>query len=240
MINDRRRLPAYLGRLLPWVAAVVLAAGSGLVTWRALALRDTRAAAHGCAANLRKLSTALNVYTEDHDGMLPALVASGFGAEGTRTTQTWLTALRPYVGQLATGIACPSRHVAGRLRYDPGHPNCSGYAMNGYLARERSQNGRRWYAGALRSSVTNPALLVTLFDARPGIISLRSPDLARDSVNGIYLYEFESDILAEEPGATRHGGGANYSFLDGHVRWLRPGEFSSGHAGNGQGPGFRL
>lgn len=227
-------------RLLVLTVWVGLAAVSGAATWSFLSRRDDARHSSGCATHVRSLAAALALYADDHDDVLPSLSATVFGPDGAQTTQTWLTALMPYRDNRLPPPRCPSRELVGQLNYCASHPNCYGYAMNGYLTQERRRGEQTEYGGVPRTRVEHPALTVAFCDARTGIIAIRAPDVMSDSVYGIYLRKFEVDILAQTPGATRHHGGANYAFMDGHVKWHRAGAFRRGPVSNGHQVGFGL
>lgn len=230
----------WLRRLLAVTVWAGMAAVSSVATWGFLSRTEETRHSSVCATNLRGLATALALYADDHDDVLPSLAAAAFGAGGAQTRNTWLTALMPYRDNHLPPPRCPSREVVGQLRYGASHPNCYGYAMNGYLMRQRIRGGQREYGGIPRTCVKHPALTVALCDARTGIIALRAPDAASDSVYGIYLRKFEADILTQTPGATRHYGGANYAFMDGHAEWHRARDFRRGSVSDGDRVGFGL
>ena len=87
-----------------------------------------------------------------------------------------------------------------------------------------------------------PSLTVALFDARVGILAARRPDMGRTvkEITGVFSVDFLPEILEQREGALRHNGGANYGFVDGHIKWLQPNAITSSQHSDGVKPGFGL
>ena len=175
---------------------------------------------------------ALLTYVEDYDGMSPPLAKAMPDSKPGQAENTppWCDLLVPYRNG---GIsACPERAVPSGLAAEmKDKPQASGYAYNGNLA------GVVWLAydktAPMNTSIKwlkTPELTVAVFDARVGSLILNAPDVDKAGEN-------QSGIT---PGATRHRGGANYLFGDGHVNWFVRTGLTTGEKGDGIHPGFGL
>ena len=126
--------------------------------------------------------------------------------------------------------SCPNQLAVHSEDFPDRRIDYCGYAYNRNLSHHiHSHQGYELYGSANRA-LEYPALTVLAFDARAGILSLRSPDAQR-RIGGIWRSDLTAQILAQPPGSQRHQGGANYVFADGHASWLRPSQlFTQRHA----------
>jgi prepilin-type N-terminal cleavage/methylation domain-containing protein/prepilin-type processing-associated H-X9-DG protein len=182
-------------------------------------LARTNARTVQCSAQLHQMTTALQMYADDSDGFLP-------------TSQLWEVAivrtLRVRPPLICPGIAYFSP-VARRASDDV----IVGYAFNSYLAglvvpvRQPRRSLHEAQVQWLGSTVT-------LCDARAQITTLSDPDI------GDYMGKKWPGRVEE--GGRRHRSGANYAFLDGHVKWYRPEDVDGSHSArrpDGSRPSFK-
>jgi prepilin-type N-terminal cleavage/methylation domain-containing protein/prepilin-type processing-associated H-X9-DG protein len=169
--------------------------------------------ATACRSNLRQLELALKLYADDHDGGLP----------GTYVWESVLTgSRRPRIA-----LWCPStRQFVPGTSLGPGS-RLAGYGYSSFLSgllQPRDHASRPMNLAEVRF----PATTVAFCDAQLGRIALSSVDM-------------EGGHGGTEQGALRHRGGANYAFLDGHVKWHRPeqvGGTNNGWPQDGTRPNF--
>lgn len=193
-----------------------------------------------CASNLRQISVALQMYVSDYDGIYPAnadaLLDAHDHASGSRI---WLDFLKPYLGN--DYFYCPSRSLPGVFAKNEWHHFLTGYACNYRLSRVVPQGRKHSFAGRPEAALRFPSLTVAIFDARTGILSIDRPDTTANWKTANVTYSEYLDLIKAQPeGAMRHGGGANYAFVDGHVRWYRPTQLSVTRRSDGVRPGFGL
>ncbi len=144
-----------------------------------------------CSSNLRQIGAALQMYTNDFDGLLP------HEDDKDADAKCWFEAVDPYLetrGMDSSEIndvkMCPGVQKGKDKRVE-------GYGMNGYLERKLTP----WEFHRLLDSVLSPISdTVAVFD--------KSTNETAISYKG-------------KPGdfAKRHQGGGNILFLDWHVKW---------------------
>jgi prepilin-type N-terminal cleavage/methylation domain-containing protein/prepilin-type processing-associated H-X9-DG protein len=206
------------------------------------ALTRARQAAQsvGCMANLRQLGVALNMYVSENKGYLPyhywrdkRTDPQGFdadywnfihryvGAHLERTTQS---------GQRSQVFTCPTQN-RGQLSYGLNKfMRAPSYTSTGHFS---------WNAGASAPSLHNPPLKLTqlthrharalIADSAGATLSAyrRDPGTASSGVRratNVNDWVVTGDPYESAP--LRHGNGkyANYVFMDGSARTLRPDE----------------
>lgn len=154
-----------------------------------------------CRSNLRQMSAAVRMYADDHDGLLPAYPDWG---------PVIIAALRVH-----PPFSCPD---VQNFHYTPllgqKHPGSmiGGYAYNAMIQDGRLIGDQIVAHPRPADAFPFPATTVMMCDAGETHDFIAGPDVAGGQVLP----------LGEEEGGIRHRGGANYSFLDGHVHWYRP------------------
>lgn len=200
-----------------------------------------------CVANLQQISHALAMYTADYDDTFP-LVLDGLIVNRVSALEArcWSDLLPPYLAS-STFPTCPLRewpaNISDEAKSLGGY---SGYAMNFLLNKEVGTKQQLIDNGQKQSAVKYPACTLMVLDVRTGIYTALRPDmvqswgdLERDFGRRIDKDYFDL-FLQQTPGAIRHHGGANYSFVDGHVKWLRPEQINTSPQSDGVHPGFGL
>ena len=193
-----------------------------------------------CLSNLRQTGLALSLYTADYDSHYPTAVVAVFqGDTPAQSDQTWRDMLLPYL-KTAHFPECPIAVPSTEMRLNARAIDIGGYAYNHRLSQNIGIQTVREYLGRNEVRLNFPTLTVTVFDARPGILTMRGPDTIPHSVSGIQQSELEQEIRKLSPAATRHRGGANYVFADGHAKWFKPAQLDVQQTNDGLRPGFGL
>ena len=245
-MNTRHRALGYtLTELLIVLAVIAVLAALLLPAFsraRASARRST------CASNLRQIGAALQLYTADANGFFPPTVAGNFvnGRQENDANPSWRGLLVPYLGG-ASSLECPEAGVPFGWKITFTESEMNSYAYNERLGQTVIQGDTHIPHGRLENQVRYPQLTVTVCDVRFLIRTVREPDLfatSKDLKKTMKAIGGDKIILAQPFGATRHGGGANYLFADGHVKWYRPEQLLAAprkaDRSDGVTPGFGL
>jgi prepilin-type N-terminal cleavage/methylation domain-containing protein/prepilin-type processing-associated H-X9-DG protein len=183
-----------------------------------------------CLSNLRQMSTAIAMYVQDYEAY-PLYSSVG--------NERWHTLLNSYVKNQQIYV-CPSSAAQFHFRN-------MGYGFNHqYLARSVSRGGSG--SGATDSQIEYPADTIAIADSwgtggwsqSPQAWSAATNDCDRLMNHGYTVDPpllppgsswatscSVSNPIAGYPGAghtriaTRHNGGANVAFCDGHAKWMR-------------------
>lgn len=179
-----------------------------------------------CQSNLQQLALAVQQYTQDHEGHYPR---SGYvrEADGRIHGQwTWPHEIAAYVKDNRI-FWCPSDAVLPSLvQSDPAnYTNNTDYGynitrLNNRLASAVVGSGSGW-TGLSENSLTNPADVWLNMDTTDGFYGI-------PLVGASCAWCYDWSVL--------HSGGANYSFADGHVKWLNPQAMTQLEVANGRPP----
>jgi len=153
-----------------------------------------------CLNNQKQLALAWHMYCGDYDGWIPAYCpmvrTNGYYWDRDRL---WYMVLQPYIKNVQVQV-CPT-----------GKRTTISYAYNGYYLRI-PQWGQSQGACKL-AEISEPAMTI----------------MAGESLENQYFLYMPSHVniatLAWRWTFSKHNEGCNYSFCDGHAKWLHKGEF---------------
>lgn len=187
-----------------------------------------------CQSNLKQIAIAMAMYEQDYDQVLPRLRTPSLQVSPT-LPYGWGDMLLPYIKNIQI-FQCPSEPTAPGTNIGPTgaapdvrFPNFSDYYFNSALIGMHVA----WF--------TAPSLTVLLGDGTPGN--------AHNRFDGCLNYYADQTVggnvgplpdgcsapgsfITNMDAAGRHLDGANYAFVDGHVKWLK-GSIISGTTING-------
>ena len=153
-----------------------------------------------CQNNLKQMVLGLAQYSNDFDDRYPEIALASNTRGSTWTPYGWFDALESYI-RCATVNHCPSQEIEdeGVQSYNdrPEENNYVDYWLNSNVA------------GISRQHLKQPAFTILTGDGGDGT-EKNNARFNRNSLPPNYAP------------ARRHLGGANYSFADGHVKWLLP------------------
>ena len=229
-----------LVELLVVIGIIAILAG---IVLAAVSASKEKARQTVCLSNLSQIGKAMAMYQQDNDGFYVAESYEpykiGDAKQQTGDYLVWLEVLTPYLKSEA--IACPSRPDVDVHSFSLAR--VSGYGYNGLLQNgEPIDQTKKLYrsVGIHESIVKYPSVTVVAGDMRVGLISAFFPDTDNYPFGLLFLSELNqgSNLAGQSFGATRHSGGANYVFADGHAKWFPPKAFEG--AFDGKHPSFSL
>jgi prepilin-type N-terminal cleavage/methylation domain-containing protein/prepilin-type processing-associated H-X9-DG protein len=188
-------------------------------------VRDTGKRAR-CANNEKQLALALLKYCDDNGGRLPSVYSTSSYNDWRYDwwdyripRQNWARALLPHVKNFDV-YKCPSS-VAHNIvpvddpRYSGNRKNCTSYLYNGLLLGPDRKSPPGPNIGKLWSACAHPSKTCWLRELKWYIQMAQTFPLP-DGTGIDYYYN-----AAGHQGYECHDDGANYCFVDGHVRYLK-------------------
>jgi len=229
-MHTSRRKAFTLIELLVVIAIIAILAA---ILFPVFAQAREKARQTACLSNLKQMAAAVSMYVTDNE-LYPVY---SYPAGNTR----WHTILQPYVKNDQVFV-CPSSSFS---RF---HFRNMGYGYNyQYLARDAARGGQ---GASHEAQIEYAADTIAIADSFGTGGWSKSPQPWSDAVNecdrlGNHGYTIDPPLLppsagnrfgtsctpgatlANYPGAghtrigTRHSGGANVAFCDGHAKWMR-------------------
>ncbi len=185
-----------------------------------------------CASNVRQLMLGVLMYAQDYNELLPDEQYNlGGGGNEPLVDASWRGAIFPYIANAQLFI-CPSHSPTGG-----NHGIFDGRYADQKMTASYAIND--WHQGSSSDSTTNTGRspkgqpLARVSDASSVIFIVEShgpPDDICPSTRESHGLQFTSS--AARDAARRHNDGANYAFVDGHVRRLVPTELCPGGGSN--------
>jgi len=230
----RRSIGFTLIELLVVIAIIAILAA---ILFPVFAQARASARKAACQSNLKQIGLAVTMYADDYDG---ALIPQGIPVG--KVFLPWMTIAQPYVKSKQVFI-CPEAPELSKFTQDDANVE-SGYGMN-----RVHWNGDGVAGG---KPPDPPTMDYTSAGGKRGVATLAAVELpagtifATDHEGQEVIWTHDSDahgfIRALQPdgkpyptntantnkrpgifkSATRHSGGCNYVFIDGHVKWYRP------------------
>lgn len=170
-----------------------------------------------CSSNLRQISTAVLMYVQDYDEILPMA-----NCDGLSSGQDWSIACQPYMKN--TGIfRCPSQSPTTGFLIQQGAANpCGGGRPNlpiGFTDHRTTYGFNLVrHAGAVAQINQVSSQFMLTDSATPWAWTMLNEDGALQTNTYVPAIGYRD----------RHNEGANVSFMDGHVKWFRDNKIVNG------------
>ena len=161
-----------------------------------------------CQSNLKQIGLGIMQYVQDYDERYPVRYYNNYASGGLE--EGWAYLMQPYVKSTQL-LQCPSEPNPATTSI-----NAAGYSDYWYSDVIGRSNGAG-SAGVSAAEFTATALTVMNGDGENGT-----------SLLGMEWGDWSNYVLVQGSAvprftaARRHLEGGNYSFADGHVKWLRP------------------
>jgi prepilin-type N-terminal cleavage/methylation domain-containing protein/prepilin-type processing-associated H-X9-DG protein len=199
-----------------------------------------------CQSNLKQIGLGIAQYTQDYDETYPALGLDYDGDGATTWSATdagWADLLQPYVKSYQI-FQCPSEPTRPNTTApSPANNTSNDYFYNRYMSL--------WGTSSSTSDLDVPIRVAQM--ARPSNTIMNGDFLSSNTGSnhsGNSATTFNAGCVAGNPmgynrsdltnPSERHLEGANYLFGDGHVKWLKQGQFQNGcTASNGSNFTFK-
>ena len=195
-----------------------------------------RARSASCQNNLKQIATAIMAYTQDADEVMPMSLVKSTGPNTVDSPWGnwnlneigWCNEIYPYVKSVAV-FRCPdSPHIQQNGGNADGATGASNYCANTQVlgSWKQADHPQSWGQPAQNlSQLSFPASTILVTEAR---------SVSNEASNGDTDGEWgntwpagpqnpnrlnSTDGNDTTPPLTKHNGGANYAFSDGHVKW---------------------
>jgi prepilin-type N-terminal cleavage/methylation domain-containing protein/prepilin-type processing-associated H-X9-DG protein len=227
-MNNVRQHGFTLIELLVVIAIIAVIAA---ILFPVFAQAREKARSAACLSNLKQIGMATRMYTQDYDGVL---VPSVLYSSNTAFTW-WFDLLQPYVKNRAVFL-CPNWSAVDRSVTPPGVDmetqrwsyggnnwisGASGAGKDPELLGPMGANFGLTHFNATEADVEFPANTLYVLDSIWPIIGTpKQHDYCNDSKGydqPLNWDGFPSRVLVH----SRHSGGFNAMFVDGHAKWLR-------------------
>jgi len=233
--------------LIELLVVIAIIAILAAILFPVFAQAREKARSISCLSNLKQVMSAILMYAQDYDERLPMWTTPcwDFSAFGVVNNQPWWMRVYPYIRNEGV-FTCPSdsgwaSHQGGDANIWPG--SCGGAFSCGQRPTNRLPKQRISYGyneimmnnlenGAKMSSWKQPARVVTVADCWGAIHSPWSQDSTYRGILGRIAFAQgvwqcgcpwpgSDSVPANADNYSRHSGGSNIGFLDGHVKWYR-------------------
>lgn len=206
----RGRMRAHGFTLVELLVVIAVIAILAAILFPVFAQAREKARAVSCLSNERQIGLAYTMYATDYDGFLP-LTNHSVGS-------SWVEQCQPYIKNRQI-YRCPSdSSVNWTAPVPPSRVlRKASYYFNSYMA-----GTERWGNTA---AIDKPASVIYLSESPVNQTDDHYHPMCWDAPSDPdYQCDFGWDARKREPievAVQRHQEGANYGFIDGHVRWAR-------------------
>jgi prepilin-type processing-associated H-X9-DG protein len=213
----RKFLRSALGRILVPLSIPLLLAAIAF-PYFAHARENARRAS--CQSNLKQLALGIKQYQQDYESCFPLTHVHSAelvrhkrkGASDYSVPFGWADSIQPYVKSVCI-LNCPSEISNSSNLSDNTLPGFTDYWLNENLS------------GKAAETLGSPQSVILQGDGEGSVES--TSQYSKRDFSTAEVVAGHLDGYSEGPWFERHLGGANYSFADGHVKWLLKNEVST-------------
>lgn len=188
--------------LIELLVVIAIIAVLASILFPVFAQARAKARQTACLSNLKQLGVALIMYGDDYDGTLPYHIIT---LDATPTYMNYLAALGPYVRNTQV-FDCPSRRD---IAYEGPGDTTLAYVYN------------RELNGAFIGLVDDPSNVLAVMDGVAVSCAHTGEETFVDTDGTTYTTDPNQGTSPNRVIFSRHNGGGNGVFLDGHCKWLK-------------------
>ncbi|HOM82910.1 MAG TPA: DUF1559 domain-containing protein [Armatimonadota bacterium] len=199
-----RRMGFTLIELLVVIAIIAILAA---ILFPVFARARENARKSTCQSNLKQMALAAMQYAQDYDETLMRTNIS----PATNVYYGWAWMLQPYVKNTEI-FTCPSKPSA---KWNGSATTFSGFGYGYFAIQNTNNNGGASLSERALASIASPSDVIMFGDS--------------SATNNWYVIDWD-DIRMDDNGEVseaRHSEGANFAFVDGHVKWLKDGTYGT-------------
>ncbi len=204
----RRSLAPRAFTLIELLVVIAIIAILAAILFPVFAKAREKARQSSCQSNVKQLQTAVMQYTQDYDEILPASWRGP--ANYAVGSYKWRRMVYPYVTSQQVYI-CPSASAINS--WDPTQAVTSANEWNGTTGYSLNVTH---YAGGAPDDPAGKALASIVSTSETIFLTDGSGGEGFANAGGLNTH----DYIRTGAEAKRHNEGGNYSFIDGHVKWL--------------------
>lgn len=194
-----------------------------------------------CMSNLKQIGLAINMYVQDYDETYPAAYMGYLGpnldwyGNATNDQVMWYTVLQPYVKNRQVFV-CPTAGLMPSTTTSTKIQFSGGYGWNICGTSYSHGNGFGFQAPSSLKTPTGGFLNLAAVQEPANTVIISDPVSNGYSANGLYFFPNTGNGIsyiatlhggqvgpfydASAPVAVTSGGGGNYLFADGHVKYI--------------------
>ena len=212
MRNNANRLTKRAGfTLIELLVVIAIVAVIAAILFPVFAGVRERGRRTVCQSNLKQIAVAMQQYVQDNGGAYPPQAYQGKNTDGTEADSVqWQQLIFSYL-KTSQVFFCPSAPSDSPWHHAPQDAlETTDYTYDwGRLNRI----GRNSFHGVAESALASPS---TIF---------LNTDMGWVTLGEVYHYcrtVPKTSCGGDFTGSTLHSDGGNYSYIDGHVKWLTP------------------
>lgn len=199
----RTRRASYGFTLIELLVVIAIIAILAAILFPVFARAREKARQASCLSNCKQIGLAMHMYIDDYDEQFCVVTCTA------TTDYKWFDPINPYIKNKQV-LFCPSL----RGQSSTGTPKAD-YLLNGCFAK-----------GAALSLFEYPAEQIMVAEResskpREGYQPWPNDGVSWDNLSTYQHGSPAHDHFAHLARDTRHNGGSNYTFADGHAKWLR-------------------
>lgn len=173
-----------------------------------------------CQSNLKQIGLAITQYTQDYDESFPIYRVRTLATASISNPYGWADAQQPYLKSTQI-FQCPSESTpppdAANAAYDAAEPGYTDYVYNVALSAIEGANP----SSVSMASAEFPSLTLMCLDGQPLMTSGNNTDNGTARMSSRGSANTAGLAWSSSHNSTRHLGGANLLFVDGHVKWYK-------------------